>query len=336
MLSPIIFSVIVFFAVMFIIIAGYYIWQRKESLKEQSERIEKVVNIQTEIRPDPNASNTEGVDSDQTALRRDMRISAIPWLNTLLSKFLKEKAKSLMHLIEQSGLRIKVSEFVLFTVLVSLIVILAIYIFTHNLFISLAGIGAVFLPYWILGFLKERRINTFVNQLSPALDLLSSDLRAGLDVQTGLKHLSEEFPAPLGEEFAKVIVEINLGVSLSDALNNLSKRVSTMDVQILCTGIIINRELGGNLSELIGSIANTVRERFRLKGLVKALTAESQMSAMLLIFLPIGLFILLNIMAPSTYNSFMSDPKGQAILAGCVVSMTFGYIVIQKITKLEV
>ena len=109
-----------------------------------------------------------------------------------------------------------------------------------------------------------------------------------------------------------------------------------MDVQILCTGIIINRELGGNLAELTSSIGNTVRERFRLKGMIKALTAENQGSAILLLVLPIAMYIILNMLAPAVYNSFATDPIGKMVLIGCAVSMTFGYLVIQKITKLEV
>ena len=191
-------------------------------------------------------------------------------------------------------------------------------------------------PYGVLNFLKEKRTTDFVKQLPQALDLISSDLRAGLDVQAAIKHLAEEFPAPIGEEFGKVIVEINLGLPISEALNNLARRINTMDVQILCTGIIINRELGGNLAELTSSIGNTVRERFRLKGMIKALTAENQGSAILLLVLPIAMYIVLNMLAPAVYNSFATDPIGKMVLIGCAVSMTFGYLVIQKITKLEV
>lgn len=335
MLLPIIVSVIVFIAVILITVVAYSYLQRKESLKYQSQRLEQVVNIKTQISPtDTSTSQTQ--EQDDFALRRDTRISTIPWLNDLLSKHLKDKSKAIMTLIEQTGLKIKVSEFVLFVALVSIISVLVLNFVLHNLLFSLLGFCAGFIPFWIMNFLKERRIGAFVNQLPQTLDLLSSDLRAGLDVMSGIKHLSEEFPAPIGEEFAKVIVEVNLGLSLGEALNNLSQRINTMDVQILCTGIIINRELGGNLSELIGSIANTVRERFRLKGMIKALTAESQMSALLLIFLPFGLYILLNVMAPSTYNDFSKDPRGQGVLIGCLISMGIGYYIMQKITKIEV
>ena len=330
MFNPIIFSIISFFAVLMLCMAGYYLWQNKENLKSQSKRLEEAINIQSTGYNENQENNPESL---HTNIRRDLRISNIVWLDNFFSKFLKGRGKPLMILIEQSGLKIKVSEFILFTVIIGFIGELAVDIFLH---VPLAGFATAILPFWILNFLKEKRCKEFAKQLPQALDLLSGDLRAGLDIQAGLKHLSEEFPAPIGEEFAKVVIEINLGLSLSEALNHLSNRVNIMDVQILCTGIIINRELGGNLSELINGIADTVRERFKLQGMIKALTAENQMSALLLIGLPIVLFFILNIMSPALYNSFATDPTGQKILLGSVISMVFGYLVMQKITKLEV
>ena len=109
-----------------------------------------------------------------------------------------------------------------------------------------------------------------------------------------------------------------------------------MDVQILCTGIIINRELGGNLSELIGSVGDTIRERFRLKGMIKSLTAENQMSAWLLLALPFVSYFMLNMIAPETYGTFPQDPIGKQILTSCAVSMILGYLAISKITTIEV
>ena len=333
MLAPIIFSAITFFAILLLCMIAFYFWQRKEDLKYQSQRLEQAVNIKSTGYSEETAEGSPTESLDPATLRRDTRVSNIPWLNELLSKFLKGRDKDLMILIEQSGLKIKVGEFLLFTVIVGFIGHIVINMTVH---IPIVGFALVILPFWLLNILKENRVKAFVNQMPQALDLLSSDLRAGLDIQSGLKHLSEEFSAPLGEEFGKVVVEINLGLSLSDALNHLCNRVNTMDVQILCTGIIINRELGGNLSELITSIGETIRERFRLQGMIKALTAENQMSALLLIALPIVLYIVLNLLSPAIYSTFNTDPIGQKILAGCIVSMIIGYSMMQKITKIEV
>ncbi len=332
MLAPLFFSVVGFLAVLMFCIASYLVWQNSQDKKSQDQRVKQATEAKPQFFVEDGANKDQG-EGSESGLRRDSRISSIPWLNDLFSKYLKQNAKSLIVLIEQSGLKIKVGEFLLLMLLVGLAGFILVNVFFH---IPFVGFGLAILPYFVLNFLKEKRTSDFVKQLPQALDLISSDLRAGLDVQAALKHLAEEFPAPIGEEFAKVIVEINLGFPISEALNNLAKRINTMDVQILCTGIIINRELGGNLGELTSSIGNTVRERFRLKGMIKALTAENQGSAILLLILPIAMYIVLNMLAPAVYNSFATDPTGKMILIGCAVSMTFGYLVIQKITKLEV
>lgn len=334
MLAPIFFSIITFIAIVLICAVIYFIWQKKEDIKEQSIRFEQAVNIQTQpIDPKGSKTTNENQEQGDSNLRRDTRISTIPWLNNLLSKSLKEKAKSLMILIEQSGLKVRVSEFLLFSFLIAFGSTLLIDLFFH---IPLVGFALGLAPYLILNILKAKRIEAFIGQMPQALDMLSGDLRAGVDVQAGLKHLADEFGAPIGEEFGKVVAEINLGLTINEALNNLASRINSTEVQILCTGIIINRELGGNLSELIGSVANTVRERFRLKGIIKALTAENQMSGYLLIALPFALYFILNLLAPETYGTFLSDPRGKQIITSCLISMTLGYLIMNKITKLEV
>ena len=331
MLAPLFFSFIGFLAMALFCIAIFLVFQNRQEKKSQDHRVKQAIESEPHFFAD-NSTNKNQEDAEG-GLRRDSRISSIPWLNNLFSKYLKGNAKSLMILIEQSGMKIKASEFLLLTMFLGFAGLMLVNSLLH---IPFLGIGLAIIPYFLLNFLKEKRTTDFVKQLPQALDLISSDLRAGLDVQASLKHLAEEFPGPIGEEFGKVIVEINLGLPISDALNNLAKRINTMDVQILCTGIIINRELGGNLAELTSSIGNTVRERFRLKGMIKALTAENQGSAILLLVLPIAMYIILNMLAPAVYNSFATDPIGKMVLIGCAVSMTFGYLVIQKITKLEV
>ena len=331
---PAIISVTAFLSILIGCFCVYLIIEKQKSTKLQSERFEFAINPLA-ISSAQGLKSQEGdlLESEEGDLRRDTSTSSIPWLDKLLRKFLKGRASYLLIIIEQSGLKLKVSEFVLLTLLTSLIGVLVVELFFH---IPLVGAVIGIVPWAVLNILKAKRLESFVAQMPAALDMLSGDLRAGLDVQAGLKNLSEEFPAPIGEEFAKVVAEINLGLHLKDALQNLANRVNSTEVQILCTGIIINRELGGNLSELVGSVSDTVRERFRLKGMIKALTAENQMSGYLLIALPFALYLILNMLAPETYNSFASDPTGQKIIIGCLVSMLFGYLIMNKITQLEV
>lgn len=347
MLNPIFFSVLVFFAVIILCFLGYFIVQKFLARKSQSQRISQVVNYSgptgiTSTDAQRSSAKVTVVDSKQDkpqeqqntgSVRRDSRISSIPILNKILSSVFSDKIGSLKILIEQTGLKIKAGEFLLFIICVSTIGMIII-----NLTLKIPFVGAAIgiLPFFVLNILKQQRLEAFIKQMPQALDALQGDLRAGLDVQAAIKHVADEFPAPLGEEFAKINVEVGLGLSLNDALTNLVKRVNTMDVQILATGIIINRELGGNLGELVKSVAETIKERFKLQGMIRSLTAESSGSAYLLMGLPVGLFFLLNGMAPETYASFMTDPMGKGAMYGCIGSMFIGFIIIKQITKLEV
>ncbi len=345
MSNPFLFSILVFFLVLVVCFIGFYLYNRFQKVKEQSQRIKQVVNFSgptgitspqnkaQDAKVTINESKDNKDPKDNTGLRRDSRISNIPLLNEILSKFFSESLSGLKILLEQTGLKIKVGEYLLFIFCLAVIGWLVVEL---TLKVPFVGSLIAIIPFFGLNVLKQKRLDAFVTQLPQALDMLSGDIRAGLDVQQGLRHVAEEFSPPLGEEFAKVNAEMGLGLSIADALNNLVKRMNTMDVQILCTGIIINRELGGNLGELLGSVCETIKERFRLKGMVKSLTAENSASAYLLMGLPIGLFFLLNGMAPETYKSFMQDPVGRGAIYGCIGSMTIGFIIIKKITKLEV
>ncbi len=336
-MGPLVFTILIFVVIVGISLGLYYVWQRSRSRKLQAERIDSAINLKPRI--DETKEGEEGATAEEAPtfeegkLRKDKRYSTIPWLDNILRNFLKKSTPVLLRLIEQSGLSIKVSEFFLVSAIVGFLGAAIVNFIVHLPFI---GLGLGMFPYMILNYIKEKRTAKFISQMPPALDLLNSDLKAGVDILAGFKHVAEDMDPPMSEEIGKLIVEINLGLPINDALGNLSDRIDTMDVQMLCTGISINREIGGNLSELITKVSATVRERFRLRGIIASLTAEGKMSAWLLIGLPFIMFGILNGMAPETYGSFLNDPIGKNIMGGCCVSMIIGYILINKITTLDV
>ncbi len=318
----------VFIVVIIICWVGYNYWQKFEAKKTQTERLEQAINVQSQYGDSGKPKTLE-----ELQFRKDKRLSNLPWLDEFLKKVFQKRVTQLMILVEQSGITVKLGEFLLITTLVGFIGAILVKQF---LGFPLVGFVACYIPFMWLKQLKSKRADLFIGQMPQALDLLRGDLKAGLDVLGGLKHLAEDSKAPLSEEMSKVIAEINLGLPINDALNNLAERMETMDVQMLCTGIIINREMGGNLAELVGKVSVTVRERFRLKGIIKALTAEGKMSSIMLMVLPFVMFIILNCVAPETYNPFLKDPIGQKIILGCLVSMSIGWVMIQKMTELDV
>ena len=335
MIWPIIISILIFIAIIGIGFLGYNAWQTFQSKKLQRERLERAISLQGQSFEPSVSEEDEGKTKDITTeeeLRKDKRYSSIPWVNEVLKKILKSQITALVNLIDQAGLSIKVSEFLLISLIIGCLVATLVAFFFHIPFI---GFAAGIMPFIYVRYLKEKRIFSFIQQMPPALDLLQGELKAGVDILTGLKHLAEEHDPPLCDEFGKLVAEVNLGVPVGEALNRLAERINTMDVQMLCTGITINREMGGNLAELIAKVSVTVRERFRLRGIVNALTAETKMSSILLLVLPVVMFVILNAMAPTTYNPFMKDPVGQKLILGCVVSMSLGFFLIKKMTHLD-
>lgn len=328
--------VAVFCFVVVLCVGGYFIWQQSENKKQQTDRLESAINVKQETFGMGTAFAPLSQDQIQEkafeAVRKDKTISNIPIVNLILNKFFQKKIQYIMHLIEQTGLSIKVGEFILFTLLLGFIGASVVVVFFK---IPVVGFGIVFLPFSVLNSLRESRKKKFVSQLPQALDMMNSDLRSGLDIQQVFKHIAEELSPPISEEFQRMVAEVNLGVPVDQAILNLGERMDTMDVQMLCTGLIINRELGGNLAELVANVCATVRERFRLQGVIAALTAESKASSYLLLALPVGLYFLLGAMAPDTYKSFSESPLGDKLLKGCCVSMLIGFTVLKNMTKIE-
>lgn len=325
----------VFLLIVLLCLAGYFYYQQSQAKKVQEARVQHTFEGKQEnfATSDPGSvSETDVQEKAFEALRKDKTISSIPLLDKLLNKHFKQRINFIQHLIEQTGVSVKVGEFVLLTLLIGFIgALLGDLVFG----IPLVGFIIVVIPYFFLNSLREKRKAKFVSQMPGACDMMNGDLRAGLDIQQVFRHIAEEQPPPISEEFQRIVAEINLGVPTDEAIIHLSERIDTVDVQMLCTGIVINRELGGNLSELVSGVAATVRERFRLKGVIKALTAESNASTWLLISMPVALFFILNLLAPDAYGAFIEEPLGQMILKGCGVSMLIGYMVIKKMADIE-
>ncbi|MBE9569254.1 MAG: type II secretion system F family protein [Proteobacteria bacterium] len=176
----------------------------------------------------------------------------------------------------------------------------------------------------------------FQKQFPDVLDLLSRSLRAGHSFPAGIRMVAEEFPDPIGTEFREVSAEIYYGLSLHDALKNLTKRVDCEDLGFFITSVIIQRETGGNLAEMMDSIAHIIRERFKLLGRVKALAAEGVLSAWILCLLPfcVGAFIYIS---NREYISLLfNDPLGQKMAIGAAIWLFLGILFMKKMVNIKV
>jgi tight adherence protein B len=239
--------------------------------------------------------------------------------------------------IEQSGTKISVGMLVVMSLVTALVGALGM-----NLVLRAgwsmplgAAIGFV-IPFLFLKLKRRRRLLTFEEQFPEALDLISRALKAGHAFATGLKMVADEMPEPVGPEFRKTFDEQNFGLPLKDALDNLSLRIPSLDVRFFTTAVLIQRETGGNLSEILENLAHVVRERFKILRQVRVYTAHGRMTGWVLLALPAFLAIALMFINPDHMNLLFRERMGQQMLMAAVIMQLFGYFWIQKVIKIEV
>lgn len=278
-------------------------------------------------------SESEGPSTD--ILRKSNLLSNVPFLNDILSRI--PGIHRLDLLMKQANVKRPLSVFVL----VAVVLALSGYYFTS----SMTGntglsflIGAVLggLPFYYVHAKKRNRMDKFQRQLPEGLDLIARGLRAGHAFSTGLKLASDSFEDPLGPEFAETLDEINFGVSVPDALKNLASRIDCPDLKFFVISVIVQRETGGNLAEIIESIASILRERFTFQDKVRVLSAEAKFSAKVLVGLPFVILIALRLMNPDYVNILFTDPMGKIILSVAAFMMVIGILVMARMVKIKV
>ena len=239
--------------------------------------------------------------------------------------------------IEQSGTKASLSAVLLIALVCGVMVAFAAVMFLRHP-LSLVGgflVGAG-LPFIILNMKRGRRLRTFEEQFPEALDLISRALKAGHAFATGLKMVADEMPEPVGPEFRKTFDEQNFGLPLKDALENLCVRIPVLDVRFFATAVLIQRETGGNLSEILENLAHVVRERFKILRQVRVYTAHGRMTGYVLLALPAFLSIALMFINPEHMDLLFRERMGQMMLMAAVVMQTIGFLWIKQIVKIEV
>ncbi len=191
-------------------------------------------------------------------------------------------------------------------------------------------------PFIYLRFKRNQRMELMESQLPEALDFLARSMRAGHAFSISLELLGQESPDPLGQEFRVLFNEQNLGAPIEAALNNLAFRVPLMDIRMLVSSVALQKQTGGNLSEILLRLAYVIRERFRLRGQVKAASAHGRMTAGVLTVLPIILIISLLFIAPGYLQGMASDPDGKYLIMGAVGAQVAGYFIMRSITNIKV
>ena len=241
------------------------------------------------------------------------------------------------RLLLQSGKSWTVARFLGWTLLALLFALLMASVASLPLYLGLPlAMLCALLPYGLVARARASRQARIEQQLPDALDLMSRAMRAGHAFPTALKMVGEEMPAPLAEEFRMVFDEVNFGVAMADALGNLATRVPSTDVRYVVIAVLIQRETGGNLTELLGSISAIIRDRLKLLGQVRVLSAEGRMSAWVLGLLPFGAALMMQVMNPQFLSLLYTDRGGRKMVAVAAGLLALGVLAIRRIVKIRV
>jgi len=268
--------------------------------------------------------------------RKSRELSSIPWLNRLLLRI-----PSLMptdRLIEQARAPYSMGVYILTAILLFFIGTFVFHLLTRTFLVAVpAGLALGYLPFLYLIFKKNGRMKKFDAQLPDALDLMARALKAGHAFPGGLQMVAREFDEPLGTEFAKLVEEVNFGVGVEEALRNLANRFDTSsDLKFFSVAVMIQRESGGNLAEILESIARIIRERFKLMGNIRTLSAEGRISAWILGALPFLIAFYIFSVNPEYIKVLRTDPIGNLLVVVALLMMISGIVVMNKMIKIKV
>ncbi|MDP5238033.1 type II secretion system F family protein [Uliginosibacterium sp. 31-16] len=271
----------------------------------------------------------------QLSILKQRALSESSGLDSFL--ILLPRIHSIDRALVQSGLNLSVGEFVGITSMLFVLGFVSILLSLHNLvFAFLIGLVLAALPLFHVLHARSRRLAMVEQQLPDAIDLMSRALRAGHALPAALQMVGEEMRDPLGGEFKVLFDEVNYGVSVHDAMLNLLTRLPTGDLRYLVVAILIQRETGGNLAELLDNISSIVRQRLVLMGEVRTLSAEGRMSAWILSILPFAAGVMIQLANPGFLKVLWTDPFGIKLVYGALCLMAFGIWWMTRIIKIHV
>ena len=254
----------------------------------------------------------------------------------------KEQKKLNLHVpdkvkadIAESGLMMRVDEFVLMWVSLTFIPPIISFVIMENPFVSLCLVlvGA-FIPPWYIGYLKKKRRETFGVQLGDALMLISNGLRAGFSFEQVMESVQRDMSDPIAQEFGRSVREMRLGVSMEDSLTALADRTKSVDMQLLTSAVVVQRKVGGNLADILDNLSETIRERVRLKGRIRTLTAQGRISGYIIGVLPVVLFFVISGINPSYMEIFRTTTLGVVMLVVAALMEIVAFLIIRKMVAL--
>ena len=248
----------------------------------------------------------------------------------------KRFASRVQRDLARADLRLRVAEYYYLRVGLAVGLCAILFLLRDPLSAVVGAILGYFVPRIWVGRRIGGRLNAFNKQLPDTITLLSNSLRAGSSFLQSIELVSRETPPPMGSEMGRVVREVNLGLGMEEALANMVRRIKSDDLDLMVTAIGVQQQVGGNLAEILDTIAFTIRERVRIKGEIRTLTAQGRYSGYLVAFLPIGIMITLNFINPDFMQPLFTELIGQALLVLGAIMMAIGFFAIRKITDIKV
>ena len=263
------------------------------------------------------------------------RRSAMDGLEDAVTK--RGFAASIQTDLARADLKLRVAEFVMITILSVFIgFVLARLIFGSALIGMLFAVVGFFVPRTYVGYRKRQRLNAYNDQLADTIGLLANSLRSGFSIVQSMETVAEQLPDPMASEFHRVVQEIGLGLNYEEALNNMLRRVPSEDLDLMITAVNIQGRVGGNLAEILDTIGHTIRERVRIKGEIRVLTAQQMISGYILTALPVVLGLVLYLINKEYISRMFQDPCGWIMIGVSVIMIGLGFLIIRKIVNIEV
>jgi len=309
-----------------VVVGGYYLVTKLPAyLQEQrlNARLEEVTSLDSPK------------DDNPADLVKDKREGPLPALDRLATA--TKRGSAIAAWVEQSGVNISMSALLLAALacasVLGFIVAAAMRMSVGWLVGGALGFS---IPFIFLRVKRTKRLRKFEEEFPEALDLMARALKAGHAFATGLKMVADEMSEPIGPEFRKTFDEQNFGLPLKDALTNLTVRIPILDVRFFSTAVLIQRETGGNLSEILENLGHVVRERFKILRQVRVYTAHGRLTGYVLLALPVFLAIALSFINPEHMQLLFREHMGHLMLMATVVMQTIGYFWIRQVVKIEV
>jgi tight adherence protein B len=256
-------------------------------------------------------------------------------LGSVLSR--RVNTKAIQQKLLRAHILMRVEEFIGLTIFCGAVIFIVTSLLSGMIWLAvLLGLIGLKIPGLYADLKKNRRLNALILQLPEALNIVSNGLRAGYSFPQALSVVSKEIGPPIGEEFSRVIWENRMGKTLEEVLHNLGERVGSEDLNLIITALLIQKQVGGNLAEILDNISHTIRERIKIKNEIKTLTAQGRLSAVIIIMLPLGVVCFLLMVNPEYMLGLVRETLGLIMLGLALILQFMGILIIRKIVNIEV